>query len=134
MLRHITRVFVKYAERYIPDPYLYALILTFITAGAAFIWTPADAAKIASAWYDGIWAILAFAMQMALILATGVTLAEAAPVRRLLQRIASIPSDQTRAAVVLFWAAALASWLNWGFGLVAGALLAREMGKRIRDA
>jgi len=134
MLRRITRVFVKYAERYIPDPYLYALILTFITAGAAFIWTPADAAKIASAWYDGIWAILAFAMQMALILATGVTLAEAAPVRRLLQRIASIPSDQTRAAVVLFWAAALASWLNWGFGLVAGALLAREMGKRIRDA
>jgi short-chain fatty acids transporter len=134
MLRRITRVFVKYAERYIPDPYLYALILTFITAGAAFIWTPADAAKIASSWYDGIWAILAFAMQMALILATGVTLAEAAPVRRLLQRIASIPPDQSRAAVVLFWGAAFASWLNWGFGLVAGALLAREMGKRIRDA
>ncbi len=134
MLRRITRVFVKYAERYIPDPYLYALILTFVTAAAAFIWTPADAAKIASAWYDGIWAILAFAMQMALILATGVTLAEAAPVRRLLQRIASIPADQSRAAVVLFWAAAFASWLNWGFGLVAGALLAREMGKRIRDA
>lgn len=133
MLRRITRVFVKYAERYIPDPYLYALILTFITAVAAYIWTPAGAAKIASSWYDGIWAILAFAMQMALILATGVTLAEAAPVQRLLQRIASIPSNQSRAAVVLFWAAAFASWLNWGFGLVAGALLAREMGKRIRD-
>lgn len=133
MLRRVTRVCVKYAERYIPDPYLYALILTFITAVAAYVWTPADAAKIAASWYDGIWAILAFAMQMALILATGVTLAEAAPVRRLLQRIASIPSGQSWAAVVLFWSAAFASWLNWGFGLVAGALLAREMGKRIRD-
>ena len=34
MLRRITRIFVKYAERYIPDPYLYALILTFITAAS----------------------------------------------------------------------------------------------------
>jgi short-chain fatty acids transporter len=72
MLRRITRIFVKYAERYIPDPYLYALILTFITAAASYVFTPSDAGKIASAWYDGIWAILAFAMQMALILSTGV--------------------------------------------------------------
>jgi short-chain fatty acids transporter len=27
----------------------------------------------------------------------------------------------------------LANWVNWGFGLVVGALLAREMAKRIRD-
>jgi len=133
MLRGTTRVFVKYAERYIPDPYLYALILTFITAAASYVFTPSDTGKIASAWYDGIWAILAFAMQMALILATGVALADAAPVRRLLQRIAAIPAEQSGAVVVLFLASAFASWLNWGFGLVAGALLAREIAKRIRD-
>ena len=131
MLRRITRICVKYAERYIPDPYIYALILTFITALAAYGLTPSDPAKIASSWYDGIWAILAFAMQMALILATGVTLAEAGPVRRLLQRAARIPATQSSAVVVLFLISALASWLNWGFGLVAGALLAREIAKRI---
>lgn len=133
MLRRITRICVKYAERYIPDPYLYALILTFITAVASYVWTPVGAAKIASSWYDGIWAILAFAMQMALILSTGVALAEAAPVRRLLQRIAGIPAQQADAVVVLFLTAAFANWLNWGFGLVVGALLAREMAKRIRN-
>ena len=53
--------------------------------------------------------------------------------RRVLQRIASLPSEQTGAAVVLFLAGAFANWLNWGFGLVVGALLAREMAKRIRD-
>ncbi len=37
MLRALTRLFVSYAERYIPDPYLYALILTFITAVAAYL-------------------------------------------------------------------------------------------------
>ncbi len=39
MLRQITRGCVHYAERYIPDPYLYAVILTFITVIAALIWT-----------------------------------------------------------------------------------------------
>ena len=133
MLRRLTRFFVRYAERYIPDPYLYALILTFITAAAAFILTPSDANKIVASWYDGIWAILAFAMQMALILSTGVALAEAAPVKRALQKLAAIPSRQSGAAVTMFLVSGLASWLNWGFGLVVGALLAREMAKRIRD-
>src|SRR6185369_3059671 len=133
MLRKLTRLFVRYAERYIPDPYLYALILTFVTAIAAFVWTPADANKIVASWYDGIWAILAFAMQMALILSTGVALADAAPVRRVLEAIARIPANQAGAAVTLFIAGALANWVNWGFGLVVGALLAREMAKRIRD-
>jgi short-chain fatty acids transporter len=133
MLRRLTRIFVRYAERYIPDPYLYALILTFVTAAAAFICTPADANKIIASWYDGIWAILAFAMQMALILSTGVALAEAGPVKRGLQRLAAIPSQQSGAAVTMFLVSGFASWLNWGFGLVAGALLAREIAKRIRD-
>src|SRR3981081_2206441 len=132
MLRRLTRIFVHYAERYIPDPYIYALILTFVTAAAAFIWTGSDAAKIVTSWYDGIWAILAFAMQMALILSTGVTLADAPAVKRLLERLASIPTRQSGAVVTLFLVGAFANFLNWGFGLVVGALLAREMCKRIR--
>ena len=133
MLRAITRVCVRYAERYIPDPYLYALLLTFITAAGAWFLTPAAPAKIVTTWYDGIWTILAFAMQMALILATGVALAEAPLVKRFLQRVASIPSRQAGAAVTVFLVAAVGSWLNWGFGLVVGAILAREVAQRVRE-
>lgn len=134
MLRAVTRLFVRYAERYIPDPYLYALILTFVTAISAFVFTSSPPAQIVTAWYDGIWAILAFAMQMALILATGVTLAEAPQVKRLLKSVASIPTEQGSAAVIVFLAGAFCSWLNWGFGLVCGALIAREVAKRVREA
>jgi short-chain fatty acids transporter len=133
MLRAITRFCVRYAERYIPDPYLYAVMLTFYTAVAAWFWTGTPPDKIITAWYDGIWAILAFAMQMALILSTGVALAEAPQVKRLLQRLASIPSHQGGAAVTVFLAGAFGSWLNWGFGLVVGALIAREVAKRVRE-
>src|SRR5438046_8148218 len=126
MLRAITRICVRYAERYIPDPYLSALLLTFITAASAWFLTPSSPDKIVTAWYDGIWAILAFAMQMALILATGVALADAPLIKRVLQKVASFPERQTSAAVTIFLASAIGSWLNWGFGLVIGAILARE--------
>ena len=133
MLRQLTRLCVRYAERYIPNPYLYAVVLTFITVAAALIWTPSGLLKVVASWYDGIWNILAFAMQMALILVTGVTLADAPLVRGLLRRLASLPSRQAGAAITVFLAAAVASWLNWGFGLVVGALVAREIAKRLRD-
>jgi len=133
MLRQLTRLCVRYAERYIPNPYLYAVVLTFITVAAALIWTPSGLLKVVASWYDGIWNILAFAMQMALILVTGVTLADAPLVRGLLRRLASLPTRQAGAAITVFLAAAVASWLNWGFGLVVGALVAREIAKRLRD-
>ena len=133
MLRQLTRLCVRYAERYIPNPYLYAVVLTFITVAAALIWTPSGLLKVVASWYDGIWNILAFAMQMALILVTGVTLADTPLVRGLLRRLASLPTRQAGAAITVFLAAAVGSWLNWGFGLVVGALLAREIAKRLRD-
>ncbi len=133
MLRQLTRLCVRYAERYVPNPFLYALILTFITVAAALIWTTSDPASIIDSWYGGIWNILAFAMQMALILATGVTLADSPPVKRLLGKLARLPQSQAGAAITAFLASAIGSWLHWGFGLVAGALVAREIGKRLRD-
>jgi len=132
MLRQLTRLCVRYAERYIPNPYLYAVILTFITVAAALIWTPSGLLKVVDSWYDGIWNILAFALQMALILVTGVTLADAPLVKGLLRRVASLPTGQAGAAITVFLAAAVGSWLNWGFGLVVGALVAREIAKRLR--
>lgn len=133
MLRQLTRICVRYAERYVPDPYLYATTLTFITVIAAAIWTPAPMSAIVDAWYNGIWSLLAFALQMALILLTGVALADAPPVKALLRRLASIPSGQKGAVLTVFLVAAAASWLNWGFGLVVGAVIAREIAKRVRE-
>ena len=132
-MRHLTRLCVRYAERYVPNPFLYAVILTFITVAAALAWSASSAGQVIDAWYKGLWDILAFALQMALVLVTGVTLADAPVVRGLLRRLAAVPSNQTGAAVTVFLTAATASWLNWGFGLVVGALVAREIAKRIRD-
>ncbi len=133
MLRQVTRLCVRYAERYIPNPFLYAVLLTFITVAAALVWTTSSPFKVVDAWYNGLWGILAFAAQMALILATGVTLADAPLVKKLLSKLASLPTTQSGAATTVFLSAAISSWLNWGFGLVVGALVAREVAKRLRN-
>ena len=82
-------------------------------------------------WYNSLWTILPFAMQMVLILLTGYALASSRPVRRLLEWIASRAQTQGSAIVLLTLTSALASLLHWGFALVASALLAREMGRRV---
>ena len=133
MLRQLTRLCVRYAERYIPDPFMYAVILTFITLAAALLLTPTAPVKVIDSWYNGIWTILTFAIQMALVLATGVTLADAPLIKKWLRKLACLPTHQAGAAITVFLAAAIGSWLNWGFGLVVGALVAREIGKRLRD-
>jgi len=88
--------------------------------------------SIASAWYGGIFAIFAFAFQMVLMLVAGYALAIAPPVQRGLARIAALVSTPLAAISLTIVISMIASWINWGLGLVTAALLAREMAKRVR--
>ncbi|MES1937303.1 short chain fatty acid transporter [Salinisphaera hydrothermalis C27AD] len=68
---------------------------------------------------------------MILILVTGYAIANSSPVQRGLRSLAAQASTPTRAALVVFPIVAVAAWLNWGLGLIVGALLAREIAKRV---
>ncbi|MCH2623860.1 MAG: TIGR00366 family protein, partial [Acidimicrobiales bacterium] len=57
-------------ERGLPSPVLFAIILTYVAAGAAFISEGSRVSEIALSWYDGFWDLLQFAMQMVIILVT----------------------------------------------------------------
>ena len=138
LMQRLTNLCVRYVERFMPDPYLFAVILTglvvvliaLLVRGA----TPSGALK---AWYGGVWGsqnIFTFAFQMVLILVTGYTLAEAPILKRAIIRIASKPRNQVQGALLCFGVSAVLSLLNWGLGLVAGALVARQVAKRLTGA
>jgi len=131
MLRRIAEFFVRLAQRYMPDPFLFAVLLTFLTFGLALAVTPHGAISLLGFWYDGLWKILSFTMQMILILLTGYTLATSGVVQRLLSWVASLARTPGSAAVLVVLAAAVCTLVNWGFGLVVSALLAREVGRRV---
>ncbi|MEP7368221.1 MAG: TIGR00366 family protein [Dermatophilaceae bacterium] len=134
-MRWFTDICVHYVERLMPDPYLFAVILTLLVVGLIFVLVPgANAGGIVDSWYQGVWGtnnIFTFAMQMILILVSGYTLAEAPIVKRGLGWMASKPRNQVEGALLCFGVAAVASVVNWGLGLVVGALLARQVAARL---
>ena len=127
--------FVRFFEYAIPDPYIFAVGLTLITAILAFVFAPHHAlGDVLAAWYKGIFepGNLGFALQMILILVTGYALANSTPVARALQWLAARPRTTKGAVSLTFVVSAIACWLNWGFGLVVAGLLAREIARRMR--
>jgi short-chain fatty acids transporter len=133
LLSRCTAFFVYMFERLIPDPYVFAVILTFVGALLAFLLAPnASPKNILSAWYGGVFGILTFAFQMVLMLVTGYSLASAPVVAAALAKVASIPKNAKSAISLTVFIAMVACWLNWGLGLVVSALLAREIAKRVR--
>lgn len=132
MLQALTSFFVTVMRKYLPDAFLFAAMLTFIAFCAAWALTPTTFMGVVAAWGDGLWGLLAFSMQMVLVLVTGHTMASSKPVRKVLQALAGIPSTGTGAAMLACFVALLASFINWGFGLVVGALIARELTRRIQ--
>ncbi|GGE03824.1 short-chain fatty acids transporter [Marinithermofilum abyssi] len=137
MFARTTRFFVGLAQRYVPDPYLFAVILTLLVAVAVALAVPGtDLSAIVNAWYAGVWGsqnIFIFALQMILILVCGYTLAQAPLVKRGLRWLADRPNNQVQSAVLVFVTGAVTSFFNWGLGLVVGALLAKEIAKRRDD-
>ncbi len=131
MLNRMANFFVRIFERWMPDPFLFCVLLTALTFALAWALTPAAPGELVTQWYDGLWSILPFAMQMILILLTGFVLASSGPVRRGLAWLASQPKSQGSAVVLLTVASALAALLHWGFALVASAMLARELARRV---
>lgn len=131
MLNRLANFFVRIVERWMPDPFLFCVLLTLLSYGLALALTPTSAGQLVTHWYTGIGEILSFAMQMILVLLTGYTLASSRPVSRLLERLAGRPRDQGGAIVLLVVSSLLAALLHWGFALVASALLAREVARRV---
>ena len=131
-MQRLTNFFVRIARSYLPDAYLFAVILTFVAYVLALLLTDTGPVDLVRMWGDGMWGILAFAMQMILILVTGHALASSRPIHGVLKALASIPKTPVGGVMMVVFVASIASWVQWGFGLVVGALLAREVAKSIK--
>lgn len=126
----------------VPDPFVIAVLLTVLTGALAIgfgDWGGRSLSERGAALLDswrggsGLWKLMDFAMKMCLILVTGHALADAPVVRRALRRLAGVPRSTAGAAAMVGFAACLGAVVNWGLGLIAGAILAREVGRAFRS-
>ena len=133
MFKKFTNGCVRVVNRWLPDPFLFAVILSIIVYIFAMIATKMGPLKILNAWgtTSGFWNLLAFSMQMALVLVLGSAMASAKPCKKALRAVAGMCHNNMQAIVVTTFVSTVCCWLNWGFGLVIGALLAKEVVRRV---
>ena len=133
MFKKIVNGCVRIMNRWLPDAFLFAIILTIVVFIGAMAATGMGPIKIVDAWGNssGFWGLLSFSMQMALVVVLGSACASAKPVKKLLHTIAGVCKNNMQAIVVTTMVSTVCSWLNWGFGLIVGALLAKEVAKRV---
>ncbi|MCD8149349.1 MAG: TIGR00366 family protein [Clostridiales bacterium] len=131
-MKKLTKGCVKLVERFLPDAFVFCIILTIVVFIAAIPVTGMNPIQVAAAWGSGVWNLLAFSMQMALVLVLGSALASAPAVENLIKKLASVPKKPAGAVAFVTVISAICCFINWGFGLIIGALLAKEVAKKVR--
>ena len=132
MFKKFVNICVSLMSKYLPDAFLFAIILTFIVLISGILATGQSPVQMVSHWYAGFWSLLAFSMQMAMVVVAGNTMAQAPVIKKILTNLALVAKTPGRAILITSFVSLVACWLNWGFGLVVGALIAREMAKNVK--
>ena len=119
-------------QKFLPDAYIFAVILTIIVFIGCLATTGQGFISVVGHWGKGVWGILAFSMQMVLVLVTGHVLALSPPFKKLLDHLSNIPKTPYQGIALVSIISYTAFILNWGFGLIIGAIYAKEIAKKVK--
>lgn len=125
--------FVKAAKWLLPSPFTIAVLLTFITVLLALLFVESknsltiNLLDIATYWQNGFWSLLTFTMQMMLILVLGYVLALSKPINTLINIALKYCNTTANAAFLVAFFTIFVALINWGLGLIFGAIFARKV-------
>ena len=124
----------KYAEwfrRILPSPFSIAILLTLFTLILTLFISDKSPAILLFDWQEGLWSssLLAFAFQMMLMLVLGHTLALSSFFDKLISWLVKPIITTAKAAAIVTFATIIIAFINWGLGLIFGAILARKLGE-----
>ncbi len=133
MISRLGALCSRVAAQVVPDPFIFALLLTLVTMLLGIVLAQKSPTEMGYYWMNGLWELLPFSMQMVLILVMGGALAHSPPIQWIIRKLAGWPRSGGAAVVIVSSTAMVAALINWGLGLMAGALLARETAESLRD-
>ena len=130
MLRTLGGVFSQRLQRWIPEPFVIALLLTLLTAISSLAFTDSGPEEVLDHWYRGFWLLLEFGMQMVLIMVTGFAIALSPPIARLIGKLTSLARTPGAVYILVILIGGAFSLVSWSW-VVLTAILAREMARRV---
>ena len=128
-LNRIARPFVAIVERHYPDPFIFLIFLTAAAFLLALTLTETTFSEAAWAWGGGLSLLLSFMTQICLTLIAGHALAHTDFVQRLLKRSAQLPRSEAQCYAWVALVSGTCTFISWALGLVAGALMAKQLAK-----
>lgn len=132
MFQKIIKACVRMVQRYLPEPFIFAILLTVTAFAIAIPVCKQTPLEVVEHWGNGIWSLLAFSMQMSLVLVCGSTLAASPIIKKGISKLASLPSSPASAIAYVTLISSVACWINWGFGLIVGVIFAKEVAKKVK--
>jgi len=129
---------IKRLKNLVSSPFSLAIILSFVVFFLAFFFTNNTnsdsiyAAQLLGFYQKGFWELLAFAMQMMLILVLGNVLALTPFFQSIISFFLTKINSPISAIVFTALFSIVFCYLNWGLGLVLSAILARELALRAK--
>ncbi len=137
---NITKTIETIFKRFLPSPFVIAILLTILTMLLALFFTDAPEDEphllaILSYWEHGIWnnSLLVFAYQMMLILVLGHILVLSKPLNRLISMLTNLVSNTSNAVLLVATTTMIVSFFNWGLGLIFGAIMARKVAESAQE-
>jgi short-chain fatty acids transporter len=132
MLWRLSRSFQFAADRYIPDSFVFCVILTLLAYGFGLMVGLAGPMDLALGWYNGLWTMIAFAFQMSFMVVCCGAAAKAPAVERMLAAVARAPKAPAVAMVVLILFGFVSSLINWAFSVILTPILAMQLSRNVK--
>lgn len=131
MITKLGEKFTHLFLKYMPDAFVFALVLTLFTGLSAFLWLDATPIKIITSWYDGFFDLLAFGMQIVLIIITGFSIALSPIVNKGIDNLVRYIRTPTQVYFFVIILGALLCMISFGW-VVITCVLARALASRIK--
>src|SRR5690349_16209562 len=104
-------------ERWFPDAFALALVAVILVF-AASVAVGSSVVQTAQWFGAGFWDLVAFRMQMTMIIVTGYAVATSAPIYSVIRRMSDIPKSGRTAVAFVALFSMLSSLISWSFSLI----------------
>lgn len=131
-LWYFSKRFQFAADRYIPDSFVFCIILTLIVFILGVTVTGTNPVDLTNSWYNGLWTMVSFAFQMSFMVVCCGAAAKSQFIERVLTKVASLPSSPTFAMIILLVFGLVSSIINWAFSLILTPILAMQLSKNVK--
>ena len=131
MIEKLGKTLTQLFLRYMPNAFVFAILLTLITALGAFFWMEVTPLNIITSWYDGFFDLLGFAMQIVLIIITGFSIALSPIIKRAIDSLARHIKSPKQVYFIVVLMGLLFTLVSFGW-IVITCVLARELALRVK--